>query len=118
MNAVPRLLPFLDALADNPGAALEITDAATIEALLVKGHAAVNVLLGRLLALRAAPPPPSGCSSDDGVVDIDEAALILAMKKSTLYKRWRTLGIGFKDVDGHPKFQRAALHKYLRRKGG
>jgi hypothetical protein len=38
------------------------------------------------------------------------------MKPATLYRKWRVLGIGYRDVDGRAKFTRAALQRYLARR--
>ncbi len=73
----------------------------------------LSAAIARQTARTAGPPAPDG-----DVVGIDEAAHILGMKKSTLYRKWRSIGAGYKDIDGHPKFRRGALHRYLLRKGG
>ena len=43
---------------------------------------------------------------------------MLGMKRGTLYRKWRALGIGYRDADGRVKFTRATLHRYIARRGG
>jgi hypothetical protein len=111
-------VPSVDEIIGRPELAAQLTlDAA--EALLVRAHVAQALLLGRLLILRAAAPAPNRSGvTEDGAVGLAEAAAVLSMRPSTLYKKWQALNIGYKDVDGHVKFRRAALHRYLARKGG
>lgn len=117
MSTGPRELPTLEELAATPTLVAELAPA-VVEALLTRAHVVQSVLLGRLLALRAAPAANRGTTAGDGAVGLEEAAQVLGMRRSTLYRKWRALGIGYRDVDGRVKFTRATLHRYLARKGG
>jgi hypothetical protein len=108
-------VPSLDEIAADPARASALP-AQAVEALLAASHMAQGALLGRLLALRA--PTSEGSSVDHEAVGIEQAAKVLGMRLSTLYRKWRALGIGYKDTDGHVKFTRVALRRYIARKGG
>ena len=118
MTDRPRLLPSLHELAAGPGLASQLPLEA-VEQLLVCSQIAGAALFGRLLALRASPGPAGPVKSGpNGAIGLGEAAQYLGMKESTLYKKWRALGIGYRDADGRVKFTRAALDTYLLQRGG
>ena len=118
MTDRPRPLPSLDELVANPGLVSQLPLEA-VEQLLVGSQLAGVALFGRLLALRASPDPAGAEeTAPNGAIGLEEAAHYLGMKESTLYKKWRALGIGYRDADGRVKFTRAALHTYLLRRGG
>jgi len=65
----------------------------------------------------------AGAAQGDGVatdraVGIDEAARVLAMTKDALYRKWRTLGLGYLDADRHVKFSLHGLQRYIARRAG
>ncbi len=119
MEQRPRAIPTLDQLAANPGLAADLPYSA-LQCLLTGAHVVQAALLGRLLVLQAdcRTGMSDNGATQDGAVGIEEAARTLGMKVSTLYKKWRALNIGYPDADGHVKFTRSALQRYLLRRGG
>ncbi len=107
-------LPSLDELARKPEKVAGLP-AAAVRALYPVAVRLEAELRSRLLvASREADASPS----DDRALALEEAAGVLGMKPGTLYRKWRALGVGYKDADGHVKFTQAALERYLKRRGG
>ena len=77
--------------------------------------------LGVILACATVPAPETGCpaiAEPDRVVGMDEAANLLHMTRDFLYRNWATLGLGFKDSDGHVKFPLSKIQRYIRSRAG
>src|SRR5437867_3687416 len=106
------VVPTLDALAADPTQAVKLAPSVA-RALWARCVIVQNALLPALTTDVGAHDP----SEEEAAVGIDEAAQTLSIKVSTLYRKWRVLG-GYRDVDGRVKFTRAALRRYLGRKGG
>ncbi len=111
--------PDLLRLLEDPRRAAEIAPT-EIAALLAKlaAHQSIVASIQNTLAARLAGRRDQQQPILDGAVGIEEAARTLGMKPSTLYKKWRELAIGYRDVDGRVKFTRSALNTYLSRRGG
>lgn len=108
----PAAMPSLDALADAP----QLADGLPREALGTLYHRAA-ILEAHLRALvLAGSPAESPAPEGDRVLFIAEAASRLGMKPDTLYRKWRALGLGYRDADGHVKFSARALERYVARK--
>lgn len=107
-------VPSLDELAAEPG------KVATLPAAVVRDlyPAAARVEADLRARLFAGGDRAASTAAEERALGLEEAAKVLGMKPPTLYRKWRTLGIGYKDADGHVKFTRAALDRYLARRGG
>lgn len=56
-------------------------------------------------------------AAEDRALGLEDAATVLGMKPSTLYRKWRALGVGYRDADGRVKFTLSSLQRYLTRRG-
>jgi hypothetical protein len=108
---LPASMPSLDELAREPDKAAGLP-AGVRSALLVRA-AAVLAALAAHPAPRIADQQPD---APDQALGIVEAATRLGMKQDTLYRKWRDLGLGYRDVDGRVKFSARALERYIDRK--
>jgi hypothetical protein len=106
-------IPSFDQLAADPDQAQDLpTEVA--RALLLQLAPLQEAL--RLRALNAATV--GNDMPEDRALGLQEAARVLGMKPGTLYRKWRSLGLGYKDADGHVKFTREALERYIARRAG
>jgi|SRR5712692_1681191 len=111
----PTVVPTLEALADDPTRAWTLPSHIKRQLL-----GRCMVVHGALVAALVAELPADAPHADkaDRAVGLDEAAAILGMKQNTLYKKWRDLGLGYRDADGRVKFSRETLQRYIHRKAG
>ena len=109
-------VPSLDALANDPARAADLPPN-TARALLAQCVLALGALIVPALAVDA-PNAATAAAEDEAALGLDAAAGVLAMKPSTLYRKWRALRLGYKDADGRVKFRRSTLRNYIARRGG
>ncbi len=109
-----RPVPSLDELAREPEK-VGALPAAAVRALYPVAVRLEAELRSRLLVdsggVAASP-------TEDRALGLEEAAKVLGMKPGTLYRKWRALGIGYRDADGRVKFTRQALQRYIARRAG
>ena len=114
-RARPVLVPTLEELAADP------TRAQTLSSQL-KRQLLARCMVAHAALVAALVTEPEADASDshdaDRAVGRDEAAAILGMKPNTLYRKWRALGLGYRDADGHVKFSNETLQHYIHRKAG
>ena len=116
VTALMKDVPRLDELAQDPKLADGLPRSVLVDVLRIVGHLQVELdarLRGDAESLRLVGREPE----EDCAVGLEEAAKILGMKRGTLYRKWRGLGVGYRDADGRVKFTRSALQRYLARKG-
>ena len=114
MTPRPTPVPTLDQLAQNPARVADLPPALVRDLYPVAARLEAE-LRARLLA---AGGDDSTAGPEDRAFGLVEAAAMLGMKRGTLYRKWRALGIGYRDADGRVKFTRATLHRYIARRGG
>jgi len=109
-------MPRLDELAQDPKLADGLPRAVLVDVFRIVGHLHVELdarLRGDAESLRLAGRE----AEQDCAVGLAEAAKILGMRPGTLYRKWRGLGLGYRDADGRVKFTRSSLQRYIARKG-
>lgn len=110
------VVPTLDDLRREPGLATSLPRplVAQLYADVARLEADLRARLFAFSVDDASPPAPVG----DRAVGLEEAARLLAMSTDSLYRKWRSLGIGYKDADGRVKFSLSSVQRYIRARAG